>query len=249
MGYQIGDYANEVRRYIESTIRDNGAEIEQLAEAIFKSLRSDGLLHIFGSGHSALVADEFFHRAGGLAAVNSWTDLALSPLAGPAKNRQGERSEGVAAEFVAKQSTQPGEILLVISNSGVNPFAVDLALAGKAQGLRTWALTSVAHSRAVPSRHSSGKRLFEVVDGVLDTKLPPGDASIMHAGETQSFQSGAASLVIGATILHELEQCVVARFVASRLEPPIYTSANIPGGDQKNQALEKKYASRIARLR
>ena len=242
-------YWNALQALVGACLAKNAGALEHAAADIFASLRTGGVWHLFGSGHSSLLAQEAFHRAGGLVPVNPLDIVEMSPLVNPAKNRDAERAEGAAAKIFAAHGAKKGEVIWIVSNSGINPASVDMAVVAKAAGLKVWAVTCVDHSRAAKSRHSSGKRLFELADGVLDTLLPPGDAILEIPGGAQKFRSGAASLAVGAVLLHTVENRVAEMYAGDGLVPPIYLSANLPGGDEHNKKLENQYAARIARLR
>ena len=241
------------RAYYEAVIRLLGeiqqtqAEaIDRAAGVIFSSLAADGVLHVFGSGHSHLVAEEAFHRAGGLVPVNAMTEPFLTPLTPPKKSSRLERLSGIAPILLDYHEPRPGEVLLVISNAGINPVSVELAIEGKARGLAVIAITSLRHARAVASRHASGKRLFEVADLVIDNCGDVGDGAIAIGGLAEKV--GPTSLLAGAFIVNSIVCSVVERFVARGLSPPIYLSANLPGGDEHNRRLEAKYRGRIKLL-
>ena len=233
-------------RLIAAIMRSQAQSLERAAQAIFESLRADGVFHVFGSGHSHALAEEAFHRAGGLVPVNAIQEAFLTPLTSPRMSGQLERVPGLAKLILDGHDLRPGEVLMVISNSGINAVPVEIALEGKARGLRVIALTSLHHSQGVPSRHGSGKRLFEVADIVLDNCGEPGDAAVGYEG----FQGkvGPTSLLAGAYIINSLVCRVVELFLAKGLTPPVYLSANLPGGDEHNRALEAKYRGRIRGL-
>jgi uncharacterized phosphosugar-binding protein len=249
MNSESSRYWISLQERIASSLQKNEAKLVQVAKEIHASLAAGGVWHLFGSGHSALLVDEAFHRAGGLVPVNSMTEIELSPLVNPARNRDAERREGGARAILERHAPLSGEILWIVSNSGINPSSVDMAIEAKARGLRVWALTCVEHSRAAASRHSSKKKLFELADGVIDTMLPPGDAILESEVEGKKFRHGAASLAMGTVLLHSVEALVVKEFVRAGELPPVYLSANLPGGDAHNQALEARYSVRISRLR
>jgi uncharacterized phosphosugar-binding protein len=129
---------------------------------------------------------------------------------------------------------------VIASNSGVNGVVVELALLVKERGHGLIAVTSIEHSGRVAPRHPSGKRLCDVADVVLDNGAPYGDVALPG-------QIGAVSSVTAALLAQMVVAEVVARLVEAGQTPPIYLSANIPGGHEHNQLLEARYAGRIRR--
>ena len=239
---------------IEAILRRIDAEqrgtIERLGGAVAETIARGALLHVFGSGHSHIAAEEVFHRAGGLCCINAIVDPALSGH-GPFSMYL-ERLEGYVPVVLAQYDLRAGEHLIVVSNSGINAAPVEAALYGKAHGLVVTAVTALAHSRAVPSRHSSGKRLFEVADHVIDTCGPRGDAALAIPGIAEPVC--ATSTVTTAVIMNMLTATVIERLVAAGVRPPVRVSANVPeragGNDALCAALEERiklqpaYASR-----
>ncbi len=243
---EMTPYYQTVMRLIAAIMRSQAQSMERAAQAIFESLRSGGVLHVFGSGHSHALAEEAYHRAGGLVPVNAIQEVFLTPLTPPATSSQLERVSGLAKIILDGHDLRPGEVLLVISNSGINTVPVEMALEGKARGLTVIALTSLAHSRGVPPRDASGRRLFEIADIVLDNCGEPGDAAVRYEGF--SGKVAPTSLLAGAYIINSLVCRVVELFLAKGLTPPVYLSANVPGGDEHNRGLEAKYRGRIRGL-
>jgi uncharacterized phosphosugar-binding protein len=243
---EMAPYYQTVMRLIAAIMQSQGDRLERAAQAVFESLRADGVFHVFGSGHSHSLAEEAYHRAGGLVPVNAIQEVFLTPLTPPGMSGQLERVSGLATILLDRHDLRPGEVLMVVSNSGINAVPVEVALEGKARGLTVIALTSLAHSRGVPSRHASGKRLFEVADIVLDNCGEPGDAAVRYEG--LHGKVAPTSLLAGAYIINSLVCRVVELFLAKGLTPPVYLSANVPGGDEHNGRLEAKYRGRIRGL-
>jgi uncharacterized phosphosugar-binding protein len=239
-------YTDTVIKILDRIEETQGAALEQAAGAIFKSLKQGGVLHVFGSGHSIGVAQEAFHRAGGLVPVNLIHGTFLTPLTPPKVSGQMERLTGVASILLDRHDLRGGEVLIVVSNSGINAVPVDAALEGKRRGLFVIALTSLTHSRAVPARHPSGQRLFEVADLTLDNGGEPGDAAVAYPG--WSGKVGPTSAIAGVFLMNRVVCRVVERYLAEGLTPPVYLSANLPGGDEHNRRLEEQYRGRITLL-
>jgi uncharacterized phosphosugar-binding protein len=243
---RFSKYHSAVIRLLDRIAGSQGESLERAARTVFGSLRSDGVLHVFGSGHSHAVAEEAYHRAGGLVPVNAIQEPFLTPLTRPGISGQLERMPGLAKLILDGHDLRAGEVLLVISNSGINAVPVEVALEGKQRGLSVIALTSLSYSRAVPTRHSGGKRLFEIADLVLDTCGELGDAAIVYEG----FPGKVAptSLLAGGYLINWLVCRVVELYLEHDLTPPVYLSANLPGGDEHNRTLEAKYRGRVRGL-
>ena len=239
-------YHQAAMRLIEAIARSQGENLERAAQAVFASLRAGGVFHVFGSGHSHALAEEAYHRAGGLVPVNAIQEVFLTPLTSPRTSSQLERIPGLARIILEDHDLRTGEVLMVISNSGINAVPVEVALEGRSRGLTVIALTSLAHSNGVGSRHPSGKRLFEVADIILDNCGEPGDAAVRFEGFRGRV--GPTSLLAGAYLINSLVCRVVELFLAQGFTPPVYLSANVPGGDEHNQELEARYRGRIRGL-
>ncbi len=228
---------------IETVMETEGQALEQAAEWIADSLKGDGVLHVFGAGHSMLMPQEVCFRAGGLAPVNAILDINYSLMGGPPSGGTAlERMEGYAKLLFDRYDLRPGEVLIVVSQSGRNPGPVEAAMEGKARGLKVVALTSLQQSSQTASRHSSGKRLFEVADLVIDTHVVPGDAAVEIAPDLP--KTSPLSTVVCAAILQALVAQVAQRLHDQGIEPPVWTSANVPGGDKRNVDLVARYGGR-----
>lgn len=238
-----GRFADEVLDLLHRIRREQLPAIDRAAERIARSLAAGGVLHIFGTGHSHLIAEEVVYRAGVLAPVDAILEPSLTGQVDVTKSELAERLEGWGRIIVEHRRFQPEDVLLVVSNSGRNAAPVEVALEAKARGIPVLAITSLAYSRAVSSRHRSGKRLFEIADLVIDNMTPFGDALLQVPGVPVPV--GPASGIAGMFIVH----CVLVQAVEHLLRlgvvPPVFASGNRDEGRGYNEAILERYRHRI----
>ena len=149
-------------------IEENEAEaMNRAAQAIYASLQKGGILHVFATGHSHMIADELFYRSGGLAPVNPLLVSDIMVYEGAVHSTLVERQSGVAKRILDKFELRAGDCLLIASNSGINIAAIEAAELAKERGLTVICVTSVKTSRALVSRHPEGKKLYQVGDIII----------------------------------------------------------------------------------
>lgn len=231
---RITEYVEVIQERLQEALQLQRNVLNDVAAAWADAIRQDRLLFAFGSGHSRFIAGELYWRAGGLAPVVYMTD----PTDGLA-----ERIEGYAGTFLEHYDVRAGDLILVISNSGINPVPVEVAAFGKKQQATVVAVTSLSHSRPAVSRHSSGKKLFELADLVIDTGVPAGDAAI-DLGE-QGLQAAPMSTVISTALLNAVVAQTAQNLLDAGIEPPVLLSANLVEGDAHNRALSERYWHRL----
>ena len=237
------DYLNILRDQLDKLEQTQEAAIDRVAKVCADAIEQGGLLYFFGTGHAHMLCEEPFYRAGGLACVSPILEPSLMLHQGGAKSSALERLPQLGSTVVAESGVGEKDVLFLISNSGRNGVPIDAALEGKKRGAVTVALTSMAHSSAVTSRHPSGKRLFEVCDYVLDNCGVYGDACINLPGLAQAISP--TSTVLGAAVVN-LVMTETARLLLERgITPPVFASANTDQGDQANKAVIAEYKKRI----
>lgn len=225
--------------------------LDEAAAALADTLSAGGVIQAFGTGHSEAFAMEIAGRAGGLIPTSkiALRDLvlyggrdvaSLDSLEGSVL----ERETGVAEELFELSLVDPRDIFIIASNSGVNGSIVGLALAAKDRGHKIIAVTSLEHTNAVETKHPSGLRLNEIADIVIDNRAPYGDTTLEVSG---GGGVGAVSSITAAYIAQLLTIETVQSLVRAGKQPPIYISANIPGGDEHNTALVGQYVGRLRR--
>jgi uncharacterized phosphosugar-binding protein len=214
----------QILRKVRETQKDN---ILRAAEIITESLLNGGLLHTFGTGHSHIIAEEVFLRAGGLLVVNQISDPSLRVQSGISS--QVERVAEFAKILLDFNDVQKGDAIIVVSNSGINALPVEMALESRRRGLKVVAITSLAHSRAsaarLTGRHPTGKKLFEVADVVIDNCGVPGDAVLEIEG--LPVKACPTSTVAGATIVNAVLAQVMQNMISKGVLPPVAISGNI----------------------
>ena len=212
--------------------------IQRVAGILARSVIEGGIIHLFGSGHSAMPTQEVFIRAGSLTNAR--------PISLERNLDSFERIEGVGEALMRGFTGQRGEVLFVFSNSGVNPLPIEVALEGKRRGLFTVGVTSLEHSRRSAVKHSGGKRLFDVVDVAIDTHVPYGDAGLEVEG--LPMRIGPLSTIAGVAIINAVMAETIEAMLAAGETPPVRISRNTPGGDEHNLAYIQKYGDRIPEL-
>ena len=241
-------YASAARAVFDEVADTQGEAVGRAADLVVEALRAGGVLQAFGTGHSEALTMELAGRAGGLVPTSriALRDLVLYGGAPREVLTSGtlERDPDVARRLYELAAPDPRDIFVIASNSGINGSIVEFALQVTGRGHRLIAITSSRHSSAVASRHPSGRRLSEVADVVLDNGAPYGDAMLPLSG---GGAVGAVSSITAALLAQMLTVEVVRRMQDAGEMPPIYLSANVPGGDEHNRTLEARYAGRIRR--
>jgi uncharacterized phosphosugar-binding protein len=240
-------YVDAASRVLGEVAATQGGALEVAARLVADSVAAGGMLHLFGAGHSQLLGLDAYVRAGGLACVHPILDPALSPATGLELARA-ERTEGLGASLVDAGDLRPGEVVLIASNSGVNAAPVEVALGCRERGLRVVALTNLEQAKATAPRHSSGARLHELADVVIDNRCPTGDAALTLAS---GDRVGPLTTVVGAAVVAAL--CArVAELLGQRGQPTlVLTSQNLDGvpAAERNAELLAPYLARMRRPR
>jgi uncharacterized phosphosugar-binding protein len=237
---QFFEGITQVFEKIQST---QGANIEQAAGLVAEAIMHDGLVHIFGTGHSNIIAEEVFARANTLVPVNQVMDLSLAGSVNTIRSFYTERVEGIGELIYEHIRAQPQDVFIVISNSGRNAVSIDFARSAREHGHKVIVETSVAFSRSQPSRHSSGKRLLDYADVILDNNTPFGDQVVQVDGMKTGL--GPASGLAGMLLVHAVLAEAAAQIKECGEEPPVFMAGNLDGGMEYNQALLDRYWSRI----
>ena len=205
--------------------------IEQAAEVIAQAIADGHTLYAWGGPHSSLPVQDIFWRAGGLALVNPIFTHGLSLEVGPIYLTSFlERTEGAGREFFGQIGAEAGDVIILISTSGRNAFPIEMAMSAREAGLKVIGLTSMTYTNSVESRHSSGAKMYEYCDVVLDNLTVPGDAVLEDERLPQKV--GPTSGWMGCLMLQALMAEVAERLVEKEVVPPIYFALNLDGQEE-----------------
>ncbi len=233
----MSEYLERIVENLRAIDAEEGGAMSRAADAVADAIVRDGLIYVFGCGHSHLPALDAFYRAGGLANVSPILDSDLMLHDGAAKSSRMEKMSGLAAEVFRRYRVTPNDMLVVISASGKNAVPVEMAKAGRAAGVTTVAITSSSY-------RAHGAALGDVADIAIDSKVPYGDACVAVGEAKMGGLSTAASCFILNSILIEGARRALARGVT----PPIYMSGNVDGGTARNVTLEERFFGRVKNL-
>lgn len=238
-------YMEKIVNILEKVETKEEKNIDLAISLIVNANKKKKSIYCFGASHAGILSEEMFYRAGGMITINAifGRELMLNrnPITFTSKM---ERLEGYGTELANTVSFQPDDVLILHSVSGRNPVIVGFALTAKSKGVKIIGLTNVKYSKSVKSRHSSGKKLYELADVIIDNHGDVGDASCQLLGAPQKV--GPTSTVIGAAILNSIIVEASQELVNSGNENvPIFYSANLDNGDAKNRALFEEYRDMI----
>ncbi|MCF0108990.1 MAG: sugar isomerase domain-containing protein [Erysipelotrichaceae bacterium] len=222
MNYEYGDKIIEL---IKETEEKDKEVIETLIEKFVECIENDKVIHTFGTGHSHMLGIELFARAGGLGNVDAMIDPDTVTGFGAQRSCAMEKVSGVADVVYDSYNIQPGDIILITSNSGRNAMPIEMAMRARKEGVYTVALTNVAQSSSQTSRHSSGKRLFECADLVIDTNVPTADACL----DIDGILTGPCSSIVTMFLVNTVASEAIRRVVAHGKRPYVFQSQNVDG--------------------
>ena len=240
------EYLNNLQKILTDIITEQLPQIEKCSEVFAEALKNENTIFLFGTGHSHMLAEELFYRAGGLVKIQPVLETSLMLHESASKSTEIERLEGYAKIIFDSYSMKKDDVIVIISNSGRNGIPVDMAQLAKENGLKVIALTNIRHSSASPSRHKSGKKLYEFADVILDNMGCVGDASVHF--EEIGRSACPTSTSAGAAILNAVVAGCIEILLSEGITPEVFSSSNVDGGDAVNEAFINKYKGKIKSL-
>lgn len=231
-------YFQEVSSRIADIQEHDQDMIEQAAQLLFDAECNGHKIWTFGTGHSHMIGQDIYARAGGYAKIYPILEIELTLLTHPTKSTHIERTADYADILETLYDVKEGDVVIATSNSGRNALVIEYLTRLKKRGVKIIAITSFTHSKKISSRHPSGLRLFELGDVALDNRAPYGDATTTISSD---ISMGPVSTLTSCFISQLMIGSFVEKLVASNHDAPVFKSSNMDGADAFNQVLFNKY--------
>ena len=237
-------YINTLIDLLNRLSEEQEVNIQKSANLIVEISRNGGKIFIFGCTHAGILSQEAFYRTGGLAIINPILPPGLTCDVTPATLTSAlERQSEYGRIVLNNTDIGKGDLLFIHSVSGRNGVTVEMAIAAKEKGITVIGITNMEYSSASESRHSSGKCLYELCDIVIDNCGCFGDAAMDIDGFAGKVSP--TSTVTGAAIINAICAEAAGMFIAEGIDPPVFMSANIDGGDEYNAVILEKHKDKI----
>lgn len=242
-GKDIGkmqNYFREVINYLQLLEHQQCEQLNKATTMTTKTLKNNGLIYVFGCGHSHIFSEELFYRAGGLANI---VPILYEPLMlhqGAMQASVNEKKNNFIQNFMLNYPITKQDLVIVISTSGINPVSIDVANYSKEQGAQVITISSHIYQNLEKSRHSTGQYLGQCGHLNIDNLVPHGDTVC----QSLAFKHTPISTVLGISIL----QTIISQAIEQTKFPDIFMSGNITGSQEHNINLVKKYQKQIPML-
>jgi uncharacterized phosphosugar-binding protein len=238
-------YFERTAALLERVRTETAPHIDRAAEICANSIANKGLVFLFGNGHSRMMCEEMTPRQGCFVGFVALVELALSNHAnivgtnGLRAPLMLEKYEGYSEEILKGFKFGPHDAFIVISTSGIRPVIVEAALGAKKRGLPVIGVVSKAHCEKSVPAHSSGKKLIDVADVILDNQCPPGDCVVEMEG--LEWRTGPTSTVTGGMIINMLRCATAEKLLARGVKPTMLPSHQFVGNVSAAEQLERFY--------
>ena len=233
----MSEYLNKITDILCRIENEESEKIEKASRFVAETIKRDGLIFVFGCGHSHLPGLDAFYRAGGLANVSPMLDTDLMLHNGAAKSSRMEKMSGIAHEVFRRYVPTKKDMIFIFSASGKNQVPVEMGDAAREVGVKSVGISSSSY-------FAHGGRLHEHVDIAIDCKIPYGDACI-DVGDAKmgGLSTAAVCFILNSCLINGAKYALEDGVV-----PPIYLSGNVDGGREHNIELEDLYLGRVKHL-
>ena len=239
-------YISNIQNLIKQVLETQMDNIDEAGAIVAESVMKNGFVYTFGTGHSHMMAEELFYRAGGLARIYPILEDALMLHNGAIKSTEMERLDEYAELILQRYECNENDCLIIASNSGRNPVSIEMVKAAHKRGMKVIGLTNLLHSKAQESRHVSGEKLYEIGDVVLDNQGCLGDASVYVPEIDRNIAATSTSL--GAMLLHAVVISAIELMIEKGHVPEVFSSSNLDEGDEINDQILARYKSIVKPL-
>lgn len=244
-------YLDKIFEHLQRLHDEEGDSINRAARMVAEHVREDKLVYAYGpGGHSNLASQEVFFRAGGLMHFSAILDEGTLLSNGALRSMAVERTPGYGRIVIDDYGLKDGDLLIIINAYGINSATIDAAMEAKRRGVKTIGITSVSHASETSwdhvARHPSKENLRDLVDVVIDSKVPVGDAVV----DVNSLDQRVAAIFTfaNAYLLNTLVAETVQLLLDEGVSPPIWMSGNAPGGDEANAQFIEKFKGEVKKL-
>ena len=238
---------NDIVKKVQNTQLEN---VKNAAKILKTCVENDGIIHLFGAGHSHIMTEDVFWRASTLANIHAIIEPSISGVQEISKAGRLENLEGYGDLIVDYHRIEKKDAMICISNSGNKAVTIDVAKSCKQRGIPVIIITNVAYSDYLHSAHTSGKKLKDFGDVVLDNCSAIGDTALHIEGLEEGIAS--TSTIPSCYLLTSLIAQTVEYLVQDNYHPDIYINGslavNSKGVLEHNKKIETKYFSRIRNL-
>ena len=244
-------YYKAIIENLEKVNATQSENIRKAAELMTDAIANDRLINVYGGGgHTTLAMGEMFFRAGGLSCINPIMETGLSVFNQALKYLELERTVNYGSAIMKYYDLQKDDVLIIFHNIGINPATIDAAMEAKKRGVKIIAVSSLAWQTEMPAdhfiRHPNKTNLNDYADVCIEDFNPVGDAVVTVPGLDTPI--APVSNIVDFYIAHLLEIETVKQCIDRGITPPVWSSANTPGGDEKNAAYLAKYRPRAKML-
>jgi uncharacterized phosphosugar-binding protein len=247
-----GRWIVEARRLIDHIEHTQLDAIARASELCARAIADGGLVHLFGTGHSRIPLEEMFPRYGSYAGFHPMAELSMTfhtQVVGVNGQRQAmfiERTEGLAEVILENFSFGPSDVMIVFSASGRTAVPIEMAMGAHERGLAVVIVTAVAESLAESPTHSTGTRLLDHADVLIDLGTPVGDALVTLEGLDTPV--GPGSTLSNIVVVNEIKTQTAALLVERGITPAVITSATNVGAARSRDLFDAAYRDHAERI-
>ena len=247
-----GQWTASAQILLDRLLLEQGNAISQVAQWCFESISNDGVVHLFGTGHSRIPIEEMFPRYGSFPGFNPIGELSMTfhtQVVGANGQRQAmfiERVEGLADQILENWTLKSQDLMIIFSVNGKSAVPLEMARGARRAGIKTVAVTSIAQNKDGKPTHSSGTTLIDHVDIAIDLCTPIGDALIQVPNlETKV---GPGSSITAIAIVNEIKVQTADLLVKNGIIPPVITSSSVLGSEKSKTLFDAAYAEHARRI-